>query len=101
MKTQEAYRMKREAELNEMKANLQKWKAQIKQEAAENKVNFDRKIQEIETEVAALQGQLDDMVEAGSDTLDDLKASVEEKWTDLHETFNALSSELSNKLSNA
>ena len=83
MDDKEAYRQSAEAKLKEWNARMDLLKAKAEQADAEARIEYSRRIQELEIKGSEVRDMLDRMKTASGNAWRDLKSGVEEAIVDL------------------
>ncbi len=83
----EAYRQKAEAVLDQLEARLEQMKAKLTEEGADAKIKLAEGIDVLEKQRDAARGRLDDILESGGETWEDLKDEADELFGDLKSGF--------------
>lgn len=87
MTTPEAYRMKIEAKLRELKADMDKLDARMQQAEADARLWFEKERKAFEAKEAKLRHRLGELERASSGALEELKRGVKEAWADLKASY--------------
>ncbi|MDP3068712.1 MAG: hypothetical protein Q8N18_00405 [Opitutaceae bacterium] len=85
MSMRDAYRLKFEAQLDELNARLALARAKAKQLAADGKISAYEELADTERKIDAMKTKLKGLGSAGEGAWADLKGGVETAWTDLNQ----------------
>lgn len=92
MSDKKAYEEKQHAKLAEWRAEIDKLKAKADQASAAMKIEYDRKILDLQEKVVIAEGKLDVLRTASEEAWDDIKQGVESAIHDVGEGFKAAAS---------
>lgn len=87
MTDRSAYEQKRQAQLRQLDAEIEKLKAKAAEVAADAKIGFDRSLDEALTHRDALRSRLVELSDAGEDAWEELKDGVDAAWEQLTSSF--------------
>jgi len=87
MTTMDAYRMKIEAALRELQADLDKLDARIQGAEADARLWFERERRAFEAKEHRLRDRLHELERASSGAMEEVKRGVDEAWADLKASF--------------
>lgn len=83
MSDRELYRQKRQAQLDEWRAEVNKLKAKTSGVSANTQLEMNRKIKTLESKIDEGKAQLSQLAEASDDAWESLKDGVESAWDTL------------------
>jgi len=83
MSTKEAYIEKLQAQLNEWSAKTEVLKARAKGAAADVKIEYNKKIEELESKKEEADEKLEELKDAGEDAWESLKGGAQSAWDSL------------------
>lgn len=92
MSDKKAYEKKQHAKIAEWRADIDKLKAKASQANATMKIEYDRKILDLQEKVVIAEAKLDELRSAGEGAWEDLKQGVDAAIHDLGEGFKAAAS---------
>lgn len=87
MDEQELYRKKKQAQLDEWKAELDKIKGRAEKADAETRLKVDEKAKELETKIEEGQDKLNKLEDASGDAWKSLKDVIDSAWESLKTGF--------------
>jgi len=88
--TKEVHREKLEAQLHEIDAQIEQWRAKWDQAEADAKIEFHEQLEDLEKQRAELQEQIEAWDNAGEDAWEDIKNAASNAWDNLKNTFDKL-----------
>ena len=91
-KEKELYRQRKEAQLDEWKAELDKLKATAKKAGVDAQIEWQQHVRRLESEVAAGKASLSRLADAGDEAWDSIKEGVEESWRTLRSSLDEAAS---------
>ena len=80
MNEKELYKQKRQAQLDEWSAELQKLKAKASEASAEAKIEINKEIESLERKIDEGQNKLAELAHASEDAWESIKDGVESAW---------------------
>ena len=83
MTDKELYQQKRQAQLDEWKAEIDKLKAKAAGASADTQLELDRQIKDLEGKIEEGKSKLSELAEAGEDAWESVKEGVEQAWDSL------------------
>lgn len=83
MTDREAYKMKLEAELEKVEANLLRMKASAKSSAAGAQIEYNKRIAQLEEKLAAAKARLSEIGDATDESWESMKAGLESAWSSI------------------
>jgi len=84
--SKEAYQQKLEAKLAEQQANLDRAKAQLKDKAADARLEAEQHIGLLEAKIATAKDHIGKLADASEDAWEELKDDIERAWDDVSAT---------------
>jgi len=75
-----AYEEKVRAQLKERRAEIEKLKARMDQKKADAKIEYQRRLQDLESQRSSLESKLDELSEASGSALEELKSGIADAW---------------------
>ncbi len=88
MSEKDLYRQKKQAQLDEWKADLDKLKAKAEGVSADTKLKMKEQIETIKSEIKKAETKLNELAGAGEDAWGLIKEGVESAWGSLKTAFN-------------
>lgn len=83
MSDRELYRQKRQAQLDEWRAEVSKLKAKVSGHSADTQLEMNRRVKALESKIDEGKTKLSQLAEASDDAWDSLKDGVESAWDNL------------------
>jgi hypothetical protein len=80
MKDKELYRQKKQAQLDEWKAEVDKLKAKASGASADAQLELNKHIRTLETRIEENKAKLSELAKAGEDAWESIKDGVESAW---------------------
>ncbi|MFO7774724.1 MAG: coiled coil domain-containing protein [Candidatus Hydrogenedentota bacterium] len=87
MDKKDAYEARMQAQLEELKADIAKMRAQAERLAAEARIKQQEEIEELESRRHALERKLKEVREAGTDAWETLRGGVDSAWDELKRSW--------------
>lgn len=87
MEDQELYRQKREAQLKEWEAEIEKLKAKASKASADAQLELNQRIAQLEEQVEQGRKMLGELKDAGENAFRSAKERVDEAWSSLQAGF--------------
>jgi len=87
MSSKEEYVEKTKARLRQLDAELEKMEAKAREVAADAKIEWRRRIDDLRARRNDVDGQLQDLEKTGEDAWGDLRTGFESAWADLSDAF--------------
>ncbi|MFP4172988.1 MAG: coiled coil domain-containing protein [Candidatus Hydrogenedentota bacterium] len=87
MDKKDAYEARMQAQLDELKADIAKMRAQAERLAADAKIKQQEEIEELESRRHALERKLKEVREAGTDAWETLRGGVDNAWDELKRSW--------------
>ncbi|MCC5925846.1 MAG: coiled coil domain-containing protein [Bacteroidetes bacterium] len=87
MDTKEAYAEKFMGQINQWKAEIEKFKGKAQEASGDAKINYSKEIETLEEKVAEAEGHLQKMQRAGEDTWVELRENAQKSWDELTTRF--------------
>lgn len=87
MDKKDAYEARMQAQLDELKADIAKMRAQAERLAAEARLKQQEEIEELESRRHALERKLKEVREAGTDAWETLRGGVDSAWDELKRSW--------------
>jgi predicted nucleic acid-binding Zn-ribbon protein len=81
-----AYEEKVRAQLEERRAEIDKLKAKMDQKKAEAKIEYQRRLDDLEQQQVSLESKLDELSEKSGSALDELKSGISDAWNRFSES---------------
>lgn len=97
MTTKESYKQKIEAEIEVAQAKLAELKAEAKSAAADTRIHYDQKIEELEHKIDTAKDRLKELGEASEEAWEHLKDKVEHAWDTLSHSVQDAAAKLKSK----
>jgi hypothetical protein len=94
MSEKELYRQKRQAQLDEWTAEIDKLKAKASGASADTQLEMNKKIKALESKIEEGKVKLSELAEVGEDAWDTIKEGVESAWDSLKSSFREAASKL-------
>jgi len=88
MSDKELYKQKKQAQLNEWKAEVDKFKAKASGASANTQLEMNKQIKALESKIEDGKVKLSQLAEAGADAWDSSKNRVESSWDSLKAAVN-------------
>lgn len=88
MTEKELYRQKRQAQLDEWVAELDKLKAKASGASADTQLELKKEVTKLETMVEEGKSRLNTLAKSGEESWEKLKDGVDTTWKDMKEAFN-------------
>jgi chromosome segregation ATPase len=92
MNSRELYQQKKEAQLNEWKADIDKLKAKTAMASANAQIEMNKEIDLLEKKIDEGKIKLSDLIKSADDIYESLVEGVESAWDSLKITFNDVAS---------
>lgn len=83
MNDKELYRQKRQAQLDEWRAEVSKLKAKVSGHSADTQLDMNRRIKALESKIDEGKAKLSQLADATDDAWDSIKDGVESAWDTL------------------
>jgi seryl-tRNA synthetase len=87
MDSKENYRLKFEARLDEMKAELELLKAKANVAGTDLKIKYDREINKLEEKMSEGKSKLAELADASEEAWESIKGGADSIWTTMKSTF--------------
>jgi len=87
MNEKELYRQKKQAQLDEWKAEVDKLKAKASGASADAQMELNKQIEALEGKIEEGKAKLAEIADAGEDTWESIKDSVESAWDSMKTAF--------------
>ncbi len=88
------YQQKKEAQLNEWKADIEKLKAKTSIASADAQIEMNQQIHALEQKIDEGKVKLSDLIKAADDGYESMKTSVESTWDSLKVSFGEMASKI-------
>jgi len=88
-----AYAEKVRAKLEERRAEIDKLKAKMDQKKADAKIEYQKRLDEVEYQQRSLESKLDELSEASGSALEELKTGISDAWDRFSESVENASKE--------
>lgn len=75
-----AYEEKVRAQLKERRAEIEKLKARMDQKKADAKIEYQKRLDDLERQQISLESKLDELAEASGSAVEELKTGISEAW---------------------
>jgi len=95
MSSKDAYEKKMDAQLEQWQAEIDKLKAQSKEQSADAEIEYSKKMDELQAQKEATKSKLSEMKKSGEETWEDFKDRLEKSADDLSAGINAAKSRFS------
>lgn len=92
MSMKEAYENKLQAQLDECKAEMLKFKAKADEAEADAQIEYNKQIEELESKKASVDAKLSDLKDAGEDAWEDIKVGADSAWDSLSDALKSAAS---------
>ena len=89
METKELYEKKRRAQLDEWAAEIKKLKARASKAGADTRLELDRRIGELQRQIARGRTALAELADAGEEAWDDLRDRIDATWDEVEKRVKA------------
>jgi len=83
----ETYQQKLEAQLDEVEARLNLWRAKMEQAGADAKLEYQRQLENVEKQRDTARNRLQELRDASEDAWEEMKAGVDRAWNELQSAF--------------
>ena len=83
MGDKELYQQKKQSQLNEWKADVDKLKAKVSGASADAQLEINKQIRDLESRIEKGKAKLSELVEAGEDAWESIKDGVKSAWEKL------------------
>lgn len=90
------YQQKKEAQLNEWKADIDKLKARTSMASADAQIEMNQQIHALENKIDEGKVKLSDLIKATDDMYESMKAGVESAWDSLKTAFSESTAKIKN-----
>lgn len=87
MTDQSAYKQKRQAQLRQLDAEIDKLRAKAAEATADAKIELDRSLEEVRGHREALRSRLDELADAGEDAWTEVRDGVDAAWKRMRSAF--------------
>lgn len=85
--TKQAYQEKLQAQLSEIEAQINVWRAKVEQAEADAKLESQKHLENLEQRRDDIRAKLEELSNAGEGAWEDLKAGIDSAWDDLKRAF--------------
>jgi chromosome segregation ATPase len=89
MKEKELYQQKKQAQLDEWKADVNKFKAKASRASAEAQLELNRQIEALEGKIEKGKTKLAEIADASEDAWESIKEGVESAWDSMKLSFSS------------
>jgi chromosome segregation ATPase len=89
MKEKELYQQKKQAQLDEWKADVNKFKAKASRASAEAQLELNRQIEALEGKIEKGKTKLAEIADASEDAWESIKEGVESAWDSMKSSFSS------------
>lgn len=83
----QAYQEKYEAQLREIETQIAEWRAKTDQASAEARLEYQKRLDELENKRTEVRDRLQQLRYAGEDAWHDVREGVDQAWNELQSAF--------------
>jgi predicted nucleic acid-binding Zn-ribbon protein len=81
-----------DAQLQQMKADISKLKAQASEASADSQIQINKEIEDLEDKVDVGENKLKELSDASGDALEELKSGLDNSWSELSSSVKSAAS---------